>query len=144
MGDTACGVVRDGDTCLDVCVATRWTPDAIPPADDSVDIAAALDHRFHAVHMRGDRVGCSATAAAAAAAAADAAADAADAAADDADEAVAAADADAEPVDNGFVSYHALHHGSFGAHLLHSARGLARATAFNRTLVLGRLSLRPW
>jgi hypothetical protein len=44
----------------------------------------------------------------------------------------------------GFISYHALSRGSFGAHLLHSARGLARATAFNRTLVSGRLSLRPW
>ena len=44
----------------------------------------------------------------------------------------------------GFISYHALSRGSFGAHLLHSSRGLARATAFNRTLVIGRLSLRPW
>ena len=72
VGDTACGVVRDGSACLDVCVATRWTPAAIPPVDDSIDIAAALDRRFAEVHMRGDRVGCSAAAGAAAAAAADA------------------------------------------------------------------------
>ena len=47
-------------------------------------------------------------------------------------------------LDHTLVIYHAPERVSFGKHLASVASGLARASAFNKTYVLGRLSMRQW
>ena len=160
VGTTACGVVRDGAACVDVCTAARWTPAEMPPlgSADAV-MAAALDLHLRAVHLS-DRCptaalgpdnagfvedsGAGDSDAAGTAAFALSASAAAQSGEDGGGHGAGAERGAGPGAGLGFISYHALSRGSFGAQLLHSARGLARATAFNRTLIAGRLSLRPW